>query len=147
MTVPEGAGRGVVTSSRTALYAVSVVTAVSLIGAVISVQAQLSPTYLDAVGPHGYLSVPLPMTAYQLLTALAAGSPSRPLALLGSGLLGLAVALAVVSGFFDGGYADDRLDSAQRVYQMVLVLSLCVVAVLAATRFLRVWRTGAHAGT
>ena len=147
MTVTQRAGRGVVTPSRTAFYAVLVVTAISLVGAVISVRARLSPTYLDAVGPHGYLSVPLPMTAFQVLTALAAGSRSRPLALLGSGLLGLAVTLAVVSGFFDGGYADDRLDSAQRVYQMVLVLSLCVVAVLAGLRFLRVWRTGDDALT
>jgi hypothetical protein len=142
MTGAEGAGRGVVTPSRTALCAVLVVTAVSLVGAVISVRARLSPTYLDAVGPHGYLSVPLPMTAFQVLTALAAGSRRRPLALLGSGLLGLAVTLAVVSGFFDGGYADDRLDAAQRAYQMVLVSSLCVVAVLAAIRFLQVWRPG-----
>lgn len=147
MTVAERAERGVVTPSRTALYAVLVVTAVCLVGAVISVRARLNPTYLDAVGPHGYLSVPLPMTAFQVLTALAAGFRRRRLALLGSGLLGLAVTLAVVSGFFDGGYADDRLDSGQRVYQMVLVLSLCVVAVLAAIRFLRVWRTGADART
>lgn len=140
----EGAGRGVVTSTRTVLYAVLVVTAVSLVGAVISVRAGLSPTYLDAVGPEGFLSVPLPMTAFQVLTALAAGSRRRPLALLGAGLLGLAVTLAVVSGFFDGGYADDRLGSAQRGYQMGLVMSLCVVAVLAAVRFQRVWRSGAE---
>jgi hypothetical protein len=147
MTVAKGTGAGFVTSSRTALCAVVVVTAVSLVGAVISVQAQLSPSYLDAVGPRGYLSVPLPMTAFQVITAAAAGSTRRSLALLGSALLGLAVTLAVVSGFFDGGYVDDRLDSAQRTYQMVLVLSLCVVAVLAANRFLRVWRSRGDAPT
>jgi hypothetical protein len=66
-------------------------------------------------------------------------------ALLGSGLLGLAVTVALVSGFFDGGYADDRLGPAQRGYQMLLVASLCVVAVLALVRFQRVWRSGARA--
>ena len=142
MTVREDAERGVVTSTRTVLYAVLVVTAVSLVGAVISVRAGLSPTYLDAVGPEGFLSVPLPMTVFQILTALAAGSHRRRLALFGAGLLALAVTLAVVSGFFDGGYADDRLSSTQRGYQMVLVVSLCVVAVLAAVRFKRVWRSG-----
>ena len=147
MTVAQDAGRGLVTSSRTALYAVMGVTAVSLGGAVISVRAGLSPTYLDAVGPHGHLSVPLPMTAFQLLTALAAGSGRRPLAVLGSGLLGGAVTLAVVSGFFDGGYADDRLNPVQRGYQAVLVLSLCAVAVLAAVRFRRVGRSGGEAAT
>ena len=141
MAVAEGAGRQVVTSSRAVLYAVVVVTAVSLVGAVISVRAGLSPSYLDAVGPDGYLSVPLPMTAFQVLTALAAGSRRRPFALLGAGLLGIAVTLAVVSGFFDGGYADERLGSAQRGYQMILVVSLCVVAVLAAVRFTQVWRS------
>jgi hypothetical protein len=146
MAVAEDAGRGVVPSSRAVLYAVLVVTAVSLVGAVISVRAELSPTYLDAVGPEGYLSVPLPMTAFQVLTALAAGSRRRPLALLGAGLLAIAVTLAVVSGFFDGGYADDRLGSAQRGYQMVLVVSLCAVVGLAAVRFQRVWRSGAEDG-
>ncbi len=138
---------GVVASSPTALYAVLVVTAVSAVGAVISVRAGLNATYLDAVGPDGYLSVPLPMTAFQLVTALAAGTRRRPLALLGSALLTLAVTLAVISGFFDGGYADDRLTSAQRGYQVVLVLGLCVVGVLAAVRFVRLWRTDAEAGS
>ena len=147
MTVTQDAERGVVPSSRAVLYGVVVVTVVSLVGAVISVRGRLNPTYLDAVGPHGFLSVPLPMTAFQVLAALAAGSRRRPVALLGSGLLALAVTVAVTSGFFDGGYTDDRLDSAQRGYQLVLVLGLCVVAVLAAVRFVRVWRSGAAAGT
>jgi hypothetical protein len=143
MAVDEDAGRRALTSTRTVLYAVLAVTAVSLIGAVISVRAGLNQTALDAVGPEGHLSVPLPMTAFQVLTALAAGSRHRTRALLGSGLLALAVTLAVVSGLFDGGYADDRLSSAQRGYQVVLVGSLCVVAVLAAMRFQRAWRSGA----
>lgn len=133
------AARGLVASSRTVLYAVLAVTALSLGGAVISVRAGLSPTFLDAVGPHGYLSVPLPMTAFQVLTAIAAGSRRRRFALLGSALLGLAVGVAVISGFFDGGYADDRLDPTQRGYQTVLVLSLCVLAAFAAVRFNQVW--------
>jgi hypothetical protein len=134
-----------VAASRSAFYGVMVVTVVSLVGAVISVQTEMSKTYLDAVGPHGFLSVPLPMTVFQIVTALAAGSRRRSIALLGSGLLTLAVTVAVVSGFFDGGYADDRFDVAQRTYQMVLVLSLCAVAVLAAIRFMQVWCSGAEA--
>lgn len=143
MTETGDPGRRVVTPSRSVLYAVLAVTGLSFVGAVISVRSGLSPTYLNAVGPEGFLSVPLPMTAFQILTALAAGSRRRPLALVGAGLLGLAVTVAVVSGFFDGGYADDRLGPAQRGYQMVLVASLCVVAVLAAARFRRVWRSAA----
>jgi hypothetical protein len=129
--------------SRTVLYAVLVSTAVSLVGAVISVRADLSSTYLDAVGPDGHLSVPLPMTAFQLLAAVAAGSRRRGIALLGSGLLAVAVTLAVISGFFDGGYADDRLDPVQRAYQVALVSTLCAIAFLAALRFIKVLRSGA----
>ncbi len=142
MAVGEQAGRRAVTPSRAVLSAVLVVTVLSLIGAVISVRTGLNSTYLDAVGPQGYLSVPLPMTAFQVLTALAAGSRHRTRALLGSGLLALAVTLAVVSGFFDGGYADDRLDGSQRSFQMLLVVSLCAVAASAVMRFQRVWRFG-----
>ena len=142
MTGTEKSGHDVPTT-RAVLLAVLVVTAVSLVGAVISVRAGLSSTYLDAVGPEGYLSVPLPMTAFQVLTAIAAGSGRRSVALSGAGLLALAVTIAVVSGFFDGGYADDRLSAAQRGYQMLLVVTLVVVAVLAALRFRRVWGAGA----
>jgi hypothetical protein len=141
MTVAEETERGHVAPSRTVLVAVLVVTAVSLVGAVVSVSADLSPTFLDAVGPDGHLSVPLPMTLFQVVMALAAGTRRRPLALLGSGLLALATTVAVASGFFDGGYADDRLEPAQRAYQVVLVLALVAVAVLAAVRFARVWRS------
>lgn len=144
MAAAEASERGSAVPPRTALYAVLVVSGVSLVGAAISVRTGLNPTYRDAVGPHGYLSVPLPMMVFQLLTALAAGSPRRAVALLGSGMLGLAVTLALVSGFFDGGYADERLDWAQRCYQMVLAVSLCVVAVLAAARLQRVGRLGAE---
>jgi uncharacterized membrane protein len=116
------------------------VTAVSLVGGVISVRGDLSSSYVDALGPDGHLSVPLPMTAFQVLTAFAAASRRRGVALVGSGLLTLAVMLAVASGFFDGGYADDRLDAAQRAYQVLLVLSLCVLVVVGAVRFVRVLR-------
>lgn len=143
MSLPEDTGRGAVAPSRAALQAVLVVTAVSLVGAVISVRSDLSPTYLDALGPEGFLSVPLPMTAFQLLAALAAGSQRRTLALVGSGVLSLAVTVAVVSGFFDGGYADDRLGTGQRVYQLVLVVGLCAVAVAGVKRFVDVWRSRA----
>ena len=129
------------TPDRSVLAAVLVTTAVSLVGAAVSVAGDLSPTYLDALGPDGHLSVPLPMTAFQLVTAVLAAAPHRRRALAGSGLLAAAVTVALVSGLFDGGYSDDRLDAGQRTVQVALVLGLVAVAVLAARRFLRVLRS------
>jgi predicted permease len=42
---------------------------------------------LDAMGPDGRLSIPLPMMVVQVLLAIAAGSKRRLVALIGSGLL------------------------------------------------------------
>lgn len=128
------------TRSWTLLWGVLILTAISAGGAVIAVREGLSETWLDAVGPVGRLSIPLPMTALQLVSALAAGSPRRRVALTGSAVLALAALAAVVSGAFDGGYTDDRLTGAQRTYQLVLIGGIAVVGVLAAVRFVRVWR-------
>jgi hypothetical protein len=121
--------------------AVLATTAVSLVGAAVSVAGDLSPTYLAALGPDGHLSVPLPMTAFQVVTALLAASAHRRRALVGSGLLTVAVSVALVSGLFDGGYSDERLDAGQRTVQVVLVLGLASVAGLAGRRFTQVLRS------
>jgi hypothetical protein len=142
MVVAAHVERGSVGSSRAVLYAVLVSSGVSLGGAALSVHTGLNPTYLDALGPQGFLSVPLPMMLFQVVTALAAGATRQGVAMLGSGLLSVAVSVAVASGFFDGGYADDRLGWAQRAYQMTLVASLSVVAALAVTRMHQVGRSG-----
>jgi hypothetical protein len=129
---------------RSVLVAVLATTAVSLVGAAVSVAGDLSPTYLDALGPDGHLSVPLPMTVFQVVTALLAAGTHRRRALVGSGLLAGAVTVALVSGLFDGGYSDDRLDAGQRVVQVVLVLGLVTVAGLAARRFVRVLKSSSR---
>ena len=128
-------------TDRSVLVAVLVTTAVSLVGAVFSVAGDLSQTYLDALGPDGHLSVPLPMTAFQVVMALLAAAPHRRRALVGSGLLAVAVTVALVSGLFDGGYSDARLDAGQRAVQVVLVICLVAVAALAARRFAQVLRS------
>ena len=125
---------------RTVLAAVAAVTVVSLAGAAVSVVGDLNPTYLDALGPDGHLSVPLPMTAFQVVTAVLAAGTHRRRVLVASGLLTAAVAVAVASGFFDGGYADDRLTGSQRAVQLVLVAGLVAVAALGARRFVRALR-------
>ena len=130
-----------VAPSRAVLYSLLAVAALSVGGAVISVAGDLSPSVLDAMGPHGRLSIPLPMMVAQVALAVAAASRRRPVALTGSGLLAAALLAGVVSGFFDGGYADDRLTAFERAYQVTFVSALAVVGVVAATRFWQVLRS------
>ena len=128
--------------SRTVLHAVLALAALSLAGAAVSVATGLSPGLLEAMGPHGRLSIPLPMMLCQVVLAALAGSSRRPAALVGSGLLAAALLAGVVSGFFDGGYADDRLSAAQRAFQVGFVLAMAAVAALAGTRFRTALRAG-----
>jgi peptidoglycan/LPS O-acetylase OafA/YrhL len=129
-----------VAPSRAVLYSLLAVAALSVVGAVVSVAGELSPSLLDAMGPDGRLSIPLPMMVAQVALAFAAGSRRRPVALIGSGLLAAALLAGVVSGFFDGGYADDRLTGFERTYQVTFVGALAVVGVIAARRFWQVLR-------
>ena len=123
------------------LYGLLAVAALSVCGAVISVASDLSPNVLDAMGPDGRLSIPLPMMVAQVALALAAGSRRRRVALIGSGLLAAALLAGVISGFFDGGYADDRLTAFERAYQGTFVSALAVVGGIAAWRFWQVLRS------
>ena len=130
-----------VAPSRAVLYSLLGVAALSVCGAVISVAGDLSPSLLDAMGPDGRLSIPLPMMVAQVALALAAGSRRRRVALIGSGLLAAALLAGVISGFFDGGYADDRLTAFERAYQGTFVSALAVVGGIAAWRFWQVLRS------
>jgi hypothetical protein len=140
MTVDTPQRRGAVEPSRVVLYGVLVLAAISVAGAVVSVRGDLSPSLLDAMGPDGHLSIPLPMLAVQVVLAVAAGSRHRRVALAGSGLLAAALLVSAVSGFFDGGYSDDRLTAFERACQVTLVVALATVGVVAAVRFWRVLR-------
>lgn len=122
------------------LVGVLVLAALSVIGALISVAEDLSPTLLDAMGPKGRLSIPLPMTVAQIAMALAALSARRPVALIGSGFIAAALLAGVISGFFDGGYGDERLTTFTRGYQLSFILGLTVVGVVAGTRFVQLLR-------
>jgi hypothetical protein len=116
------------------LAGVGVLTAVSLVGSAVSVATALSPTWWDAVGPRGRLSVPLPMNAALIVLAAAAANGRRPqLARISAWLVVVATTVAVVSGVFDGGYAA-ALTPAQRTVQVTLVLSLVATGYLAARR-------------
>ena len=124
----------------TVLYGVVTLAVLSVVGAGLSVAGDLSPSWPHAMGPTGRLSIPWPMMLFQLMMAVAAGSARRPLALVGSGAITLALLTGVVSGFFDGGYGDERMSALEKGYQLLFVASLLAVAALAARRFLQVLR-------
>lgn len=112
----------------------------SLGGAWLSVAGGLSATIWDAMGPTGRLSIPIPMMLTQLGAAwLASGTRRRP-ALIASALLALVEPLCIASGFFDGGYADPARSVLHVAYQLVFIAGIAVVGVLAARRFLTLWR-------
>lgn len=122
-------------SGRSVRAGVITLAVLSVVGAGISVAGGLSPGWAHAMGPTGRLSIPWPMMLFQLALAVAAGSSRRVVALAGSGGIALALALGVVSGFFDGGYADARMTSVERGYQALFVVALVAVAAIAARRF------------
>ena len=115
------------------------VTVVSLTGSLLSVAGGLNDKWWDAVGPTGRLSVPLPMNVALLVLAFAAAGTRRRLALAAASLLALACSAAVVSGFFDGGYAA-AMAPVERLTQVSLVLGLAALALLAGRRALRLLR-------
>jgi len=140
MAVDARRSRTALAPNRTVLYGVLSVAALSVIGAIISVASDLSATFLDAMGPKGRLSIPLPMTVAQIAMAVAAGSSRRIVAMIGSGFVAAALFAGVISGFFDGGYADERLTTFERVYQVSFIAALTVVGAIAAMRFLEAMR-------
>jgi peptidoglycan/LPS O-acetylase OafA/YrhL len=124
-------------SDRRLLVAVVVLAAVSIGGAFVSVSGGLADTVLDAMGPTGRLSIPVPMMLAQLLAAWVASGRRRHPALVASALLAVVAPVCVVSGFFDGGYSDPARTGAHTAYQGLLVGMLAVVGVLAVRRFSR----------
>ena len=138
-TTPGSGRRSSTPPDRALVVAVGAVTAVSLAGSVLAVATALSPSWWDAVGPTARLSVPLPMNLALVVLALTAAGTRRRAALAASALLGLACSVAVVSGFFDGGYVA-ALAPLERVAQVALVLALTATAVLAVRRVPRLAR-------
>lgn len=137
---PTSAPTGSVTPSRTLLHGVLALAAISTAGAAISVAGDLSPTWAEAYGSHGRLSIPWPMMLAQVVVATVSTGRRRLPVMLSSGLVAVALLLGVVSGFFDGGYADGRMDAFERTYQLLLITGLVVVGVVAVRRLVTAYR-------
>ena len=134
------ASRRAVPSDRRVLVATVVLAAVSVGGAFVSVAGGLADTLLDAMGPTGRLSIPVPMMLGQLIAAWFASGRRRRPTLVASALLAVIEPVCIASGFFDGGYSDPARTGAHTAYQGLLVATIAVVGVLAARRFTLVLR-------
>lgn len=119
--------------ARAVAAAVGVLLVMDVTGALISLSAGLSPTFLDALGPQARLSAPLPMMVAQVVLAFAVTRRRRAVAGPAAALLVVAGLLAFLSGFADGGYAAD-LTAGQRVFQVALVGGHLAMGVLAGLR-------------
>ncbi len=127
---------------RTALVASLVaVLAADLAGGAVSVATGLG-SWADAWGPQARLAAPLPMVAAQVVLVVLALGRRRRTGVVAAGLLGLACGVSLVSGFLDGGLADERLTATHRTVQVVLLaLTAALGASAAAVAVARARRT------
>ena len=121
------------TTAHRLVTAVAALVAVDLAGGLLAVAADVN-TWAEAWGGKALLAAPAPMIAVQLLlTWLAVRRPVRGAAL-AAGVLALACLVSVVSGFFDGGLANDSLDGPLVGFQVFLLLVTGTVGLLALAR-------------
>src|SRR4029077_7179059 len=96
---------------RSLVVALGVLLVIDLIGGLLAVGSGVN-TWSEAWGGQALLAAPLPMIALQVvLGALGVRLHGRGGAV-AAGLLALACAVSVVSGFFDGGLGNDELTPA-----------------------------------
>jgi hypothetical protein len=121
------------TTARRLVTAVAALVTVDLAGGLLAVAADVN-TWAEAWGSKALLAAPAPMIAVQLLlTWVAVRRPGRAAAT-AAGVLALACLVSVISGFFDGGLANDSLDGPLVGFQVFLLLVTGTVGALALGR-------------
>jgi hypothetical protein len=126
-------------SGRSLVVALGVLLVVDLIGGLLAVGSGVN-TWSEAWGGQALLAAPLPMIALQVVLVVLAVRLHGRGAAVAAGLLALACAVSVVSGFFDGGLGNDELTPALSAYQVFLLLVTGVVGVLAGRQAVLKWR-------
>ena len=98
-------------------------------------------TWGEAWGSKALLAAPLPMMVAQLVLAwLAARNLRPPVGLVAAIVLALACLVSAVSGFFDGGLANEELSGGLVAWQVFLLTATAVVGLLAIARARELWR-------
>ena len=113
--------------------------ATDLVGGLLAVAAGAN-SWGEAWGSKALLAAPLPMIGAQLLLTLLAVRRSSRGAAVAAGLLAAACFVSVISGFFDGGLANDDLTPGLVAYQALLLLVTAAVGVLATLRLREILR-------
>lgn len=121
-------------SGRPLLVATVVLIGVDVVGGLLAVTSDVN-TWGEAWGSKALLAAPLPMMVAQLVLAwLAARNVRPPVGVVAAILLGVACLVSVVSGFFDGGLANEALSTGLVGWQILLLTVTTVVGVLAIAR-------------
>ena len=133
MTAPTGSGRPVLLGTLALI-------AIDIIGGVLAVSSGVN-TWSEAWGSRALLAAPLPMMIAQLLLAwVAARNVRPPVGLVAAIVLALACLVSAISGFFDGGLANDELSGGLVAWQVFLLTATAVVGILAILRARELWR-------
>ncbi len=121
-------------SGQRLLLATVVLIAIDVVGGILAVSSGVN-TWGEAWGSRALLAAPLPMMVAQLVLAwLAARNVRPPVGLVAAIVLALACLISAVSGFFDGGLANDELSGGLVAWQVFLLTATAVVGVLAILR-------------
>jgi hypothetical protein len=121
-------------SGRTILLATVVLIVIDVVGGIVAVSADVN-TWGEAWGSRALLAAPLPMMVAQLVLAwLAARNVRPPIGFIAAIVLALACLVSAISGFFDGGLANDELSGGLVAWQVFLLSVTALVGVLAILR-------------
>jgi hypothetical protein len=121
-------------SGRPVLLGTVALIVIDVVGGVLAVSSGVN-TWGEAWGSRALLAAPLPMMVAQLMLAWVAARNLRPpVGLVAAIVLALACLVSAISGFFDGGLANDELSGGLVAWQVFLLAATAVVGVLAILR-------------
>jgi hypothetical protein len=121
-------------SGRRLLIAAVALIVIDVIGGVLAVSSDVN-TWGEAWGSEALLAAPLPMMVAQLVLAwLAARNVRPPVGRVAAIVLALACLVSAISGFFDGGLANEELSGGLVVWQVFLLAVTAVVGLMAIDR-------------
>jgi hypothetical protein len=127
-------------AARRLALAMTALVATDALGGVLAVTNDVN-TWGTAWSADALLAAPVPMIVAQVLCTVLAVRSARRWAAAPAFLLALACFVSVISGFFDGGLANDVLSGPLIAFQVVLLAVTTAVGVAAVLRGRELQRT------